>query len=268
MIWSHTIVKNEDRYVWYSLMSAINWVDKMIVWDTGSTDKTREILEEIKQLSGDKVELKLFKEKEVIDVALLRQNMLMETPADWFLILDGDEIWWDESLKVLTDSLEVNREIGAFVSPYTNLVGDIFHFQEPEAGRYKIGKYQGNINLRLINRNIPGLHVEGKYPLEGYFDSNNQAIQDMPSSKLKYIPGGYLHTTFLQRSSDQLTIHGKGKSEIGLPFSSDYYYPEVFFRPKPTMVDSPWTSLRLQKKPLYFFAGVLRKGKREFYRNV
>ena len=46
-IWANTIVHNEENFIWFAIMSVIDWVDKMLVWDTGSTDKTVEIIEEI-----------------------------------------------------------------------------------------------------------------------------------------------------------------------------------------------------------------------------
>jgi hypothetical protein len=46
-ITAHTLVKNEARFVWYSVMSVIEHVDKILLWDTGSTDGTKEILKKI-----------------------------------------------------------------------------------------------------------------------------------------------------------------------------------------------------------------------------
>ena len=40
----HCIVKNEERWIWYSLMSVLEHSDKIIVYDTGSSDKTIEII--------------------------------------------------------------------------------------------------------------------------------------------------------------------------------------------------------------------------------
>ena len=49
-IWAHTLVKNEEKFVWYSVMSIISHVEKVLLWDTGSTDNTPEILKELKLL--------------------------------------------------------------------------------------------------------------------------------------------------------------------------------------------------------------------------
>ena len=47
-IWAHTLVKNEERFIWFSVMSVIVNVDKVLIWDTGSTDDTVKIIQKIK----------------------------------------------------------------------------------------------------------------------------------------------------------------------------------------------------------------------------
>ena len=44
----HCLVANEERFVWYALQSVLPYVDQVMVWDTGSTDKTVEIIKAIK----------------------------------------------------------------------------------------------------------------------------------------------------------------------------------------------------------------------------
>jgi hypothetical protein len=38
---AHCLVCNEDRWIWYSLNSVLDYVDKLMVWDTGSKDFTQ-----------------------------------------------------------------------------------------------------------------------------------------------------------------------------------------------------------------------------------
>ena len=35
----HMVVKNEDRFIWYALNSVLPYVDKVIIFYTGSTQK-------------------------------------------------------------------------------------------------------------------------------------------------------------------------------------------------------------------------------------
>ncbi|KKR11163.1 MAG: Glycosyl transferase family 2 [Candidatus Woesebacteria bacterium GW2011_GWA1_39_21b] len=57
-IWAHTLVRNEERYIWFSVMSVINYVDKILIWDTGSTDNTVSIIREIKKKYPEKIDFK------------------------------------------------------------------------------------------------------------------------------------------------------------------------------------------------------------------
>ena len=49
-IWVHTLVKNEEKYLWYAVMSVADFVDKVLLWDTGSSDKTVEIIKQIQNI--------------------------------------------------------------------------------------------------------------------------------------------------------------------------------------------------------------------------
>lgn len=49
MITVHTLVKNEERYLWFAVTSVIDYVDKMLLWDTGSTDRTIQLIKELKK---------------------------------------------------------------------------------------------------------------------------------------------------------------------------------------------------------------------------
>ena len=50
-----SLVKNEERFLWYAINSILPFVDKIMIWDTGSTDKTVEIL---KLITSPKISFK------------------------------------------------------------------------------------------------------------------------------------------------------------------------------------------------------------------
>src|SRR5687768_6809978 len=159
---AHCLVKNEARFVWYSVMSIYQHVDKILLWDTGSTDGTQEVIKEI--LNADKENKINFREYEGINASnfwSVRQDMLDQTKTDWFIVVDGDEVWWNDSIKKIIDAIQDNPKKESIVVPTYNLVGDIFHYQEPQAGKYKFGKLKGHYNLRGVNMKIPGLHSQG-----------------------------------------------------------------------------------------------------------
>lgn len=78
------IVKNEERTLRACLKAARGLVDEMIVVDTGSVDKTRQIAEEM----GARVESFTW----VNDFSAARNYALEQSDADWNLMLDADEI--------------------------------------------------------------------------------------------------------------------------------------------------------------------------------
>jgi hypothetical protein len=251
-ITAHMIVKNEENFVWYAIRSVIDFVDEIIVWDQESSDKTIEL---IKTIESPKIYFKKVTE-EVHD---LREIMLEETNADWIFILDGDEIWYEEGIKKLQSTInKLQDKKNCVVVPNYMLIGDIFHYQEELAGRYKIGEKKGHYNIRAVRKTL-GLHVEGIYPNEAYVTKEGIKVQDLNRERVLFLKTPYLHASFLKRSSKD---NKKLKYEIGEDFPKDFYYPEVFFKPRPNIVPSPWKGMNNGYKLKAMFETPLKKIKR------
>ena len=58
-IWANTVVNNEENFIWFSVMSVIKFIDRIVIYDTGSTDNTVSIIEELKRKNPGKI---IFKE--------------------------------------------------------------------------------------------------------------------------------------------------------------------------------------------------------------
>ena len=265
IIWGNCIVKNEDKYIWFAVKSVINYLEKLLIFDTGSTDKTVEIIQLLRKEYPEKI---FFEEKGKIDAAglsRLRQKMLDETESDWMLLLDGDEVWWEDSIKKTIQTIDEEGEnLYAIVNPTFNLVGDIFHYQEEKAGEYEILGNKGHFNIRAINRKIPGLHIKNAYPFEGFFDGNGNIIQSQ-NHKLKLVKAPILHCSFLKRSSidDSGTLHrNKVKLELGLPFPDKFKFPEVFYLQRPEGIENPFKKMGLGFKLQALMATPFRRIKR------
>lgn len=241
-IWVHCMVKNEDRWLWFAVKSVIDHVDKILLWDTGSSDGSLEIETELMKRYPNKIILNNTTIETAQEFTNVRQEMLDITKSDWFLMLDGDEIWYESSIrKLILEINNISSGVESFVVPTVNLVGDIFHYQDSSAGRYNFGDLSGHYNLRAIKRNIPGLKSLGKHGVWGWVDNEDNMIQDR--NTFQFIDAPYLHATNIQRSpvdSQVIKRVKKLKYEIGIEFPLDHYYPEVLFKDHPEIVQSPW----------------------------
>lgn len=248
-IYAHTLFKNEERWLWFSVTSVINFVDKILLWDTGSTDGSWKIALALKEKYKEKIVLRQYGEVTPETFPEARQAMLDETDADWFIVVDGDEIWWDSSIHKLVSSINNVRDEEMIVVPNFNLVGDIYHRLPETSGRYKFGDLYGNYSLRAINRNIKGLHSEGRHGVWGWADYSNKQIQD--NGNFKFVDAPYIHTSFLPRGENRsfdLKVPKRAKKlkyEIGTEFPKDFYYPESLFKERPDFVPSPWNKMSL-----------------------
>jgi glycosyltransferase involved in cell wall biosynthesis len=265
-IWGQTLFKNEERWLWYCVTSVIDHLDKLLLWDTGSTDNSFKIAQELAKKYPDKIDLRQYGEITPETFKDARQAMLNETKADWFLVVDADEIWPKRSIEEVIKEINFrNNIIESIVVPTINLVGDVFHYQPPSAGRYKFGEKVGHYNLRAIKIRIPGLHSQNPHGTWGWADNNNQMIQDRGSGKVAFVDAPYLHATFLPRGekrSDDFAVPKRArklKYEIGENLPLDYFYPEVFFIPRPKTIISPWGTMNNSYKFRAFIETPLRK---------
>lgn len=244
---AHAIARNEENWIWYSLTSVINYVDEIIVWDTGSTDKTIQV---IKSIDNPKIKFKAIKITEnESELSRARNQMLEETHADWLMILDGDEIWPNSSIKTAVNFIHTQGQLcDSIVVPTLNCVGDVFHISLPSAGRYSIAGKAGHYNLRFINlKRIPGLQISNPPgQLQSYCDSQGVKIQEKDPQGISFVNAPYLHMTHLTRSSSShdkevFWRSPKFKYDLGDSLPVDFEYPKCFYQTRPRIVPSPWS---------------------------
>jgi|GEM_PF-200621 len=82
------IVRNEEENIINCLERALKVVDEAIIVDTGSTDKTIELL---KEKYGNDGRVKVLEEEWEDDFSKARNKSLEYATGDWILILDADE---------------------------------------------------------------------------------------------------------------------------------------------------------------------------------
>ncbi len=257
---AHCLVRNEENWVWYAINSVLPYVEQIIVFDTGSADKTVKI---IKSIDSPKI---IFEEKGKADkvrYALLRQEMLDRTETDWFMVLDGDEIWQEATIKELIHALDSAKPFkDAVVVGEWMCQGDVFHYSK-EVESLSDPKAPANLTgyrLARAIRKLDGLKVIGIYGIESYADKNNCNVSDWEKKRLIYLRNRFIHMSFLPRSSrinfdrDVMLRAPKTRFTKGIPFPVDFKYPEVFYKKKPDLVPSSWKKLTLtdQLEGLYY----------------
>src|SRR4030042_3173401 len=152
------VVKNEDRFVWFAIKSILPYVEKFLITDNGSVDQTRAIIESFN-------DQKIIFETQNGNIVKIRKNQLLKTKTPWFLLIDGDEGWPQQQLiELLQLTKDLPKEKIAAVNETKNCVGDVWHCSPKEAGKYHLGKWQGNLNIRLM-RTLP-YKIVGTYTWE------------------------------------------------------------------------------------------------------
>lgn len=236
----HMVVKNEDKFIYYSISSVLNFARKIMICDTGSTDHTEKI---IKSFKNNKIILTRQKVRSGADLGKIRQKQLEDTQTDWFWIVDGDEIY-PESLCEEIDNIIQSKgdNLEGIIVRRLDLIGDIYHYQSESVGFYNLFGKKGHFAIRLLNKkNIPGLHVEGNYPLEGYYDKNRLEIIHHSPDKYVFTEGKLFHAMYLDRSTEgpslMNTLHrNKWKTELGNKIDDSNPIPEVFNIKKPDFI--------------------------------
>ena len=196
-ITAHCLVKNEENFIYYAIKSAINFVDYIMIFDTGSMDKTVEIILNLAREYPDKIvfeEKGLCNEKRHTD---LRQEMIDRTKTDWFMILDGDEVWTAGAMGEAKKAILENADVECLVAPFYLCVGDIYHAYSGKRSITILGKTDWHYP-RFI-KIAPGLHWRGIYNEDTLLDKNNKEVCQVENSR--FLSNRYWHLTHLRRSS-------------------------------------------------------------------
>ena len=249
---AHMIVKNEEKWIWFAIMSVIEYMDKILIFDTGSSDNTVLIIEDI--INYHPLGSKIFFVKKgrvnKYEFKLLRQEQIELTETKWFLVLDGDEIWYKELISNLIDISKM-QDCKMIATRFHNCVGDVFHYKDFSSENYCIKGIVGSITIRAYSKEIEGIHCSGDYGVEGYFDKNFQEVQKR--EKEIYIQDGfYFHTSYLQRSSslfnDWKIPYRRKKvfAKLTNSISKDFKFPEVFYLEKPIGIPDPFKKISFQ----------------------
>lgn len=256
-ITAHMVVRNEEYWLWYAIKAVIDLVDYIIIFDTGSTDATVTIIEYFLNQQEYRDKIYFCKKGNVTrsEFVLLRNEQVQLTKTDYFINVDGDEIWYEESLKKLMSALNIEQPDIVLV-PFICCAGDVYHYKDPKKETYchelQDGrKIQGAISARVFSNKIPGIHCgDNNLMWDGYFDVENKSIR--PNRFKTYVlDEPYLHMSYLQRSNSIMldsTVKWPSNrfhkliysSRYDYTFEKQFEYPNSFYAIPPSGIKTPW----------------------------
>ncbi len=254
-ITAHCLVKNEEVFVAQAIKSVIDFVDFMIVYDTGSTDQTVKKIEQLVKEYPNKI---IFEQKGLSDKKRhteLRQEMLSRTTTDWFMILDGDEVW---TKRAMQEALEIMKrpEIKCVVAPFYLCVGDIYHHYH-KRGEMKVLGQKDFLATRFIKK-TDGVHWVGDFIQDTLYNDQKKGFEN--TSNTVITSARYWHMTHLKRSSSDDRDYSSGGNRLSKRRLTYFIIgrkikepvPEVFF-------DKPYPRLGFITSVVNFFKLALHK---------
>jgi tetratricopeptide (TPR) repeat protein len=150
------IVKNEESRLGACLASVADLVDEMVVVDTGSTDRTKEIA------AGFKV--RLFDFAWVDDFSAARNEALRHATGEWIFWLDADDLLDEENrgrFKTLVENLPAEKNV-AFEMKCRS-ISDVATGTSTEVSHVRLFPRHPEVSwhLRVHEQVLPDLHTLG-----------------------------------------------------------------------------------------------------------
>ena len=149
------ITKNEEKYLEQCLNSVKRIVDEIIVVDTGSTDRTKEIFK--------KFDAKIFDFKWIDDFSAARNESIKHATKEWILVVDADETLDEIETKKILQLVE-NNETDAYMFLQKNYTDDFsiagFINEKHEKNGKSYSGWYGSFIVRLF-RNNQGYKFDG-----------------------------------------------------------------------------------------------------------
>jgi tetratricopeptide (TPR) repeat protein len=159
------IVKDEEKLLPGCLESIRDWVDEIVIVDTGSSDRTRDIAREYGA--------RLFEQSWTGDFSHHRNQSIEQASGDWVFIIDADERFYLEDVPLVIDALREGRcsllSVGLF-----NVYG---HDEERRTFSNSVRFFKRDLNLRYagivhnaleLPQNTPILHTRARIKHLGY----------------------------------------------------------------------------------------------------
>lgn len=247
LLTAHCIIKNEENVIYYSIMSIIDHVDYIFIFDTGSQDKTISIVEKLVKRYPEKI---IFEKKGVSDKnrhTQLRQEMIDRTETEWFMIIDGDEVWTKRGVDEVIEKINTDTDTQCFIAPFYLCVGDIFHHSW--RGLFTIRGKKIHATARIF-RNQAGIHWSGEYGRDVIVEKNGAIIAE--NTKTEFLKNRFWHLTHLKRSNIT-SDYSSGGYRSGKEVPTYFIIGKKILESAPEVFSGKITNRLHRVKSLYMF---------------
>ncbi|MBW2986914.1 glycosyltransferase [Candidatus Woesearchaeota archaeon] len=295
------IVKNEEKVLERCLNSVKSLANEIIIVDTGSTDKTKEIAKKFTD--------NIFDFEWVNDFSAARNFSLKHATCDWILVLDADEMIAEQEIDMIKELVENKDAVAYYLNQTdyvkvdeTNRFGITGSYKEVEDLMPFISKpitrlfrnrkgisYRNKIhevvepsieekNLEIINTNIQILHMifeqEGGFgpeKLQKYLDLGFEQIKRTPENPKAYSDVGKLY--LVKRDLETAKKYIVKAIEVNNEDSDSYFVLGRIYEWK-NMLDDAIKCYRMSVKfnpnkiEAYVGLGTLLMKKREFEKAI
>jgi len=173
-----TIVKNEEEHINFFLNNIYDWVDELVIIDTGSTDRTLERINHFANyMKAKKIRLDLFKWND--DFSAARNFSIEHASSDWILALDADETISDEDMMELRKMIDAApRDVAALNLVQRHYTNDfnLPGFKDCDDTCLHAEKFQGYVetNVKRVFRRDTRLRFH--YKVHEKIDKSLEAI--------------------------------------------------------------------------------------------
>lgn len=220
------IVKNEEKFIKKTIDSVIDIVDEIIIVDTGSTDKTLEILSSYNNIN-------LYNHIWENDFSKSRNFALSKIKSDWILFIDADEILDVNSKKNIIEFINNTNLDGCHFLIYNYISEGSNNFSIHHGLRlFKNNKgfyYKGKIHEQISNDSIVNLKERfSKENIILHHYGYTSEVLEKKNKRNRNIP--ILLDTLKENPTDSFTLFNMGNEYLA---NNDIlmaikYYEEAF----------------------------------------
>lgn len=103
------LVKNDEYWLPYVLKAISGWFSRYVIYNVGSEDRTKDIIDgfvRTESLDADLLVRHLPHCDQHTQICF-RNSMIVEAENDWYLLVDGDELWPQDSILSLLNEMHV-----------------------------------------------------------------------------------------------------------------------------------------------------------------